>query len=169
MSTFNKSFLLKTNLLAFILIATLIFSCKDVGEPSPNSRIEGTYQHSLQGKFGWEDKEYRYVNILKFKPDGTVNGENYTTEVGSDEILGYRGYFSGFYSISEGKVTISYDEIYRLDYTDITYVAKESLSLIQNEDNSVEYFISEDFSKLFSSKSCQPNENCAIFVYEKVD
>lgn len=160
---------MKTKFLAFFLLTTFVFSCKDVEEPSPDSRIEGTYEFTIEGNFGWEDKNYRLVNILQFKSDGTVNGENYTTEIGSDDILGYRGYFFGLYSISEGKVTISYDEAYRMGIEDITYMPKESLTLMQNEGYSVDYFISDDYSRLSSSYSCQPNENCAMIVYVRVD
>lgn len=165
---FRKSLLImRTKLLTLITIATLFFSCKEVEDPSPNSKIEGNYKHIFEGNLGWGSENFRLISILKFNSDGTVNGEHFTTKLDSDEVLGYRGYFSGLYSVSKDKVTISYDESYIMGIPDIYYMPKEELIFNQNEGYSIEYYISEDYSQLSSSKGCQPNDNCATIVFVK--
>ena len=117
---FRKSLLImRTKFLTLITIATLFFSCKEVEDPSPNPKIEGNYKHIFEGNLGWGSENFKLISILQFKSDGTVNGEHYTTNIESGEILGYRGYFSGLFCISKGKVTISYDESYIMGIADI--------------------------------------------------
>lgn len=159
---------MKTNLLSLIVLIVVIFSCKDVEEPSPNARLEGTYEYKSEGNMGWGDNKFNFVNLLKFKSDGTVSGEEYTTEIGSDEILGYRGYFLGTYTITDGKVTISYDKSYSMGIADINYMAKEELTLYEGTIYRVDYSIAADYSQL--SYICPPNAFCiSAVVYDRMD
>ncbi|SFB20978.1 hypothetical protein [Algoriphagus aquimarinus] len=159
---------MKTRLLPLVSLFLIIFSCKDVEEPSPNSRIEGTYEFTSQGNKGWGDVKYNFVDLLEFKSNGIVSGESYTTEIGSDEILGYRGYFSGTYMISEGVLTISYDELYYMNLMDANFSPKEDLVVSEGADSSLEYRIAEDYSNL--SFICPPYANCAgTLIYKRID
>ena len=141
---------MKNKLLPFVALALFIFSCNDVEEPSPNSQIEGVYEYVSEGNMGWGDEIFEFVELMEFHSDGTLTGESYTTEVGSDVILGYRGYFSGTYVISEGIVTISYGKSYHMAVEDINYLPKEDLVLSENTDFTAEYGITEDYSELES-------------------
>lgn len=159
---------MKTNLLSLFVLIVVISSCKDVEEVSPNTRLEGVYEYKSEGNMGWGDNKFNFVNLLKFKSDGTVTGEEYTTEIGSDEILGYRGYFLGTYTISKGKVNISYDKSYNMGIADINYMAKEDLTLYEGTVNSVDYSIAADYSQL--SYICPPNAFCiAALIYNRMD
>ncbi|SFT98036.1 hypothetical protein SAMN04489724_3131 [Algoriphagus locisalis] len=139
---------MKIKLLPLIALALIIFSCKDVEEPSPNSQIEGVFLSSYEGNNAWINKKFNFVDLMKFNSNGTVTGESYTTELNSDEILGYRGYFSGSYSIKEGKVIVSYGELFHLGIEDVNYLPKEDLVLSEPTDFTSEYGIEEDYSEL---------------------
>ena len=158
---------MKTRLLPLVALFLLIFSCKDVEEPSPNSRIEGTYEFTSEGNMGWGEDSFRFVNRIQFNSDGTVTGEDYTTEVDSDDILGYRGYFTGTYTIVDGEVTISYDKLYYMNLMDANYIPKEDLVLSEGTDFIPEYEIAEDYSKLLLL--CSPYSNCTVVSYLRVD
>ena len=117
---------------------------------------------------GWGEDSFRFVNRIQFNSDGTVTGEDYTTEVDSDDILGYRGYFTGTYTIVDGEVTISYDELYYMNMMDVSYIPKEDLVLWEGTYTYLEYRIAEDYSNL--SLICPPNANCAgTLTYKRID
>lgn len=159
---------MKKKLFPFIVLAITIFSCKDVADPSPNLRIEGTYERTSEGNMGWGEAMFNFVDLLEFKSDGTVRGESYTTEIGSEEILGFREYFSGTYSVADGKVTISYNESFHMGIADINYMPKEELTLSQGTGLSNEYAIAEDYSELIYI--CPFNAACMVTLpYVRVD
>ncbi|UZD22393.1 lipocalin family protein [Algoriphagus halophytocola] len=149
---------MKSRLLPLIALAIFIYSCKDVVEPSPDSRIVGVYELSYEGNAGWGGDIFRFVDLMQFNSDGTVTGENYTTEVDSDEVLGYRGHFTGTFTIVEGVVTISYDEMYYMNMMDVNYIPKEDLILYEGAEYFPEYSIVEDYSELIPI--CSPNAIC---------
>jgi hypothetical protein len=159
---------MKTRLLPLIVFALLIFGCKDIEEPSPNTQIKGKYQYTSEGNMGWSTGEFNFVSNLVFKADGTVDGEDYTKEIGSDEILGYRGYFSGTYSIMDGKVTISYEDSYYMGIEDVNYLPKADLTLSEGNEYYSDYAIAEDYSAL--SYICPPNAFCTTLpIYNRID
>lgn len=159
---------MKTRLLPLVALVMLLFSCKDVEEPSPNLRIEGAYERTSQGNMGWGEDMFNFVDLLEFKSDGTVSGKSYTTEIGSEEILGYRAYFSGVYSIVDGKVAISYNESYQMGMADVNYMPKEGLTLYERADYSEEYAVDDDYSEL--TYICPFNAACMVPVpYVRVD
>ncbi|WPR75833.1 lipocalin family protein [Algoriphagus sp. NG3] len=159
---------MKAKLLPLIALAMLLFSCKDVADPSPNLRIEGMYERNSEGNLGWGEGKFSFVDQLEFKSNGTVSGESYTTEIGSEEILGYRAYFLGTYSIEDGKVVISYDDSYHMGTADINYMPKEELTFYGETDFIMEYAVVEDYSELF--EICPFNAACLEPVpYMRVD
>ena len=149
---------MKVRLFSSIALIGIFFSCKDVQEPSPNNRIEGVYEFVSEGNYGWGEKKFNFVDLMEFNSDGTVTGEGYTTEIGSDEILGYRSYFSGTYSISGDIVTIDYSKSYFMGIADINYLPKEDLTLAQVTDNIGSFSILENYTELMSI--CPNNGAC---------
>ncbi|SFB20997.1 hypothetical protein [Algoriphagus aquimarinus] len=159
---------MKTKLLPLFALFFILFSCNDDDEISPNAKIEGKYRYNSEGNMSWIDKTFNFVDVMEFKSDGTVTGESYTTDLGSDTILGYRGYFSGSYTIIEGKVTITYSKSYHMGVEDVNYIPKEELIQSQEEGYTSDYVNSEDYSQL--SFICPSNAYCTFLpVYVKVN
>ncbi|PZX56513.1 hypothetical protein [Algoriphagus chordae] len=147
---------MKTQLLPLIALLLILFSCKDVEEPSPNSRIEGKYVSTVEIEM--TGGKLDLVNTLNLKSDGTFYAENYTTEAGKDEILGYRSYFNGTYTIVDEKVTLEWKESYTMNFFDIYYMPKADLTLSDGNEFIADYAIEEDYTQL--SFMCPPNAFC---------
>ncbi len=157
---------MKTRLLPLIALAMLLLSCKDVAEPSPKLRIEGKYVSTDEIETSGD--ELNLVNTLEFNSDGTFYAENYTTEVGKDEVLGYRSYYSGTYSILDDKVTLLWEDYYAMNIFDIFYLPKADLTLSEGTGYSSEYDIEENFNQLVFV--CPPNAFCAPSIpYIKIN
>jgi hypothetical protein len=149
---------MKTQLFPLIALVLVIFSCKDVEGPSPNSRIEGKYVSTVE--IETTGGKLDLVNTLNLKSDGTFYAENYTTEAGKDEILGYRSYFNGTYTIVDEKVTLEWKESYTMNFFDIYYMPKADLTLSGGNEFIADYAIELDFTQL--SFICPPNAYCTI-------
>ncbi|PZX60379.1 hypothetical protein LV84_00655 [Algoriphagus ratkowskyi] len=159
---------MKTKLFPLFALFFILFSCKDDDEISPNAKIEGKYRYSSEGNMSWIDKTFNFVDVMEFKSDGTVTGESYTTDLGSDKILGYRGYFSGTYSIVNGKVTITYQESYHMNIEDVNYLPKADLTLSSVDDYYSDFSIAEDYSAL--SFICPSNAFCTTLpIFNKIN
>ncbi|RAI92040.1 hypothetical protein [Algoriphagus yeomjeoni] len=148
---------MKRQLYPLIALVLLIFSCKDVEEPSPNSQIEGRYVSTVEIEIAAGVK-LDLVNTLDFKSDGTFSSENYTTEADDDDILGYRSYYNGTYTIAEGKVTLKWQDYYAMNYFDIYYMPKADLTLADGNEYYSDYAIEENYTQL--SFMCPPNAFC---------
>ncbi|WP_425635971.1 hypothetical protein ACPUEN_11260 [Algoriphagus yeomjeoni] len=147
---------MKTRFLPFIALFLIIFSCKDVEEPSPNSRIEGKYVSTVEIEISGGKLDL--VNTLDFKSDGTFSSENYTTKADEDDILGYRSYYNGTYTIIDGKVTLRWQDYYTMNFFDIYYMPKADLTLSDGDEYYSDYAIEEDYTQL--SFICPPNAFC---------
>ncbi|WP_339877135.1 hypothetical protein [uncultured Algoriphagus sp.] len=157
---------MKNKLLPFVALALIIFSCKDVEEPSPNSQIEGKYVSTTEIERTGETLDL--VNTIELNSDGTFYSENYTTEGGNDNILGYRSYYHGTYTIVDGKVTLRWQDNYGMNFFDIYYLPKADLILTEGSDFYSDYLIQENYTQL--SFICPPNANCSPSIpYIKID
>ncbi|WP_339699498.1 hypothetical protein [Algoriphagus aquimarinus] len=157
---------MKTKLLPLFALFVILFSCKDDEEISPNAKIEGKYVSSVEIETSGDKLDL--VNTLEFNSDGTFYAENYTTETGKDEILGYRSYYNGTYSIIDGKVTLQWQDYYTMNFFDIYYLPKADLTLSDGMDYSSNYDINENYTQL--SFICPPNAYCiASAPYVKIN
>lgn len=157
---------MKSKLLPLFALALLIFSCKDVEEPSPNSRIEGKYVSTVEIEM--TGGKLDLVNTLDLKSDGTFSSENYTTKADEDDILGYRSYYNGTYTIVDGKVTLRWQDYYTMNFFDIYYMSKADLTLSEGSGFNSDYLIEENYTQL--SFICPPNAYCtASTPYVKIN
>lgn len=153
-------------MLTLFALLLIIFSCKDDDEISPNAKIEGKYVSTveIEASVGKLD----LVNTLDLKSDGTFYAENYTTEAGKDDILGYRSYFNGTYTIIGEKVTFEWKKSYTMNFYDIYYMPKADLKLSDGNEFNAEYAIELDFTQL--TFICPPNAYCATSTpYVKIN
>lgn len=158
---------MKKYILLILVIPILFSSCADE-EPSPESKITGIYERITQGNLGWGSEQFDFVGTLDFKNDGTFTFEEVTKNIGGDEILGYRAYGYGTYTIENNKVTIVKNEAYAQGVADSNYQPKSELVLYQfDPPNSLIFGITEDYKTLTSG--CGPLENCLVLTYTRVE
>ena len=153
----------------FLILAIpfLFSSCADE-EPSPEAKITGIYERITQGNLGWGSEQFDFLGTLEFKNDGTFTFEEVTKNIGGDEILGYRAYGQGTYTIENNKVTIVKNEAYVLGVEDSNYQPKSELILSQFDPPSFMIFgITEDYKILTSG--CGPNELCLVLTYNRIE
>lgn len=121
---------------------------------------------SLPSKVIWLGDKVNFVNTLVFRSDGTFSSENYTTAIGSDQILGYRGYFSEIYTIVNERVTIYYNEWFTMGIADINYVPKNNLRF-EEGNYIVGYAIQKNYTQL--SYICPEDPECKPESYIKIN
>lgn len=152
---------MKQQLLFTAILLLTIFSCKNDDEINPNNKLEGKWEFKME-KVG-NNYELDFVNTLEFKVDGTVYGEGYTINSGTDQILGYRYYFNGKYTVEDGKVIINQKETFQNIFMDTFYSPKEDLIYLEEDMGSDSYLIKENYTKL--QAICPPNANCVFMEY----
>lgn len=157
---------MKAKLFPVLVLLVSLFSCNEE-DLSPEAKIHGSYQSITEGSGAWGIGRFDYVNTFDFKSDGTFYREDVTRNPGSDEMLGYRMYGSGTYTITDGKVKILYDEMYILNVADVNHWPKEGLRLTETDGNFEDYAILENYAKL--EFICPPNADCAPWSYIKID
>lgn len=153
----------KTLLVAMILFT--LFSCKNDDDINPNHSLEGKWEFKME-KVG-NTNEFDLVNTLEFKANGTVYGEGYTTNTGSDRILGYRYYFNGKYKVEDGKVIINQRETFQNVMMDSFYSPKDDLIYLEEDMGSESYLIKENYKEL--QNICSINANCVNVLYKKTN
>lgn len=157
---------MKTKLLPLLALFLIFFSCKEDEEVTPVSKIQGSYESVIKIVDASGD-EFNFVDRITLNLDGTASGEYYTSKVGSNDVLGYRGYFSGTYAILDQIVTISYEEYYFLQAEGVSYLPKNELTKSEDVDQNVEYIVKKDYSEL--NYNCPPNAYCVAQPYFKVN
>ncbi len=161
---------MKIKQLALFVLFTILFSCKDDNDSiSPYVQVEGKYLSSYVVSTPLGDIDY--VHTLEFKSDGTLYGEDYATESGKDEILGYTRYYTGTYTIKNDILTLRFGDVTSMYYeNDVLYLPKEDLRPSEGQGSTKNYSIHESYSQLTHLFICDSNVNCAPpEIYVKVD
>lgn|SRR5690606_30573424 len=158
---------MKAKLLPVLLLLLGLFSCNEE-DPSPESKVQGAYEWVYQDNQSWSNDLFDYVNTFELKPDGTFYREDVTKNLDSDEVLGYRAYGKGTYSIVDRVVTFVYDDLYIMAVADLNYLPKDQLTLVEWEHPADSFRIVGDYTQL--EQFCLPNANCASpIIYSRVD
>jgi len=158
---------MKAKLLAIFALVIVLSSCRDVEELPPNVLIEGTFQSNAEVGAGWGTGKFNYENTLKFNSNGTVYAEGVTKDLETGEVLGYRFYYTGTFSIVDENVQIIPDEYFHMNVADIDYLPKEDLLSHQEVVYTENYNIAENFTKL--TYFCPDNECGTGIPYFKLD
>lgn len=69
----------------------------------------------LEASWWGAETKYDLVDKFMFKADGTFTGENIALSSGTDEVLGYRAVYSGTYTVSDQKVTITHKDSHKIN------------------------------------------------------
>lgn len=151
-----------------------LFSCHE--DHNPEKKITGTYESLLTGRSGgWIDKEFDFSDTFEFRSDGTFYQEDVTRTVGTDEVLGFRTVANGTYTISDGVVTLHYEDFYSMQIEDVPYLPKDQLTFSDMRDyvnpfgNIYQYRVLTNYTQL--QYICPSNANCTstLPVYTKID
>lgn len=131
--------------------------------------IQGKYEFLL-----YQDDQSRgqglqdFARTIELKSDGTFYKEDITRNISSGEVLGYRGYSSGIYTIEDGKVKLLLDEIFSRNQADLAYVSKEELQKSAFDGYSELYTILNNFSAL--EVVCPSLAFCGeLHIYKKLN
>lgn len=155
---------MKSRIPTLFALIFILFSCKEDEELTPIAKLQGKYETPVAA-LGFAP--YIYVNSLEFKSDGTVYGEGTTLNVKTKELLGYRYYSNGTYTVIDGIVTVKYQDFYDLGIADIEFMEKDKLmdnDGIETDD----YAIQEDYTQL--NYICSTFPNCGILqLYTKIE
>jgi hypothetical protein len=158
---------MKAKLLPVLLLLLGLFSCNEEDQ-SPEAKVQGAYEWVYQDNQGWSDDLFDYVNTFELRSDGTFYREDVTKNLDSDEVLGYRAYGKGTYSIADRVVTLVYDDLYTMAVADLNYLPKDQLTLVEWEHPGDSFRIVGDYTQL--EQFCLPNANCAgPTIYTRVD
>jgi hypothetical protein len=157
----------KAKLFPVLLLLVVFFSCNEE-DLSPEAQVQGKYELIYQDNQGWSDDLFDYVNTFELRSDGTFHREDVTRNLDSDEVLGYRSYGSGTYTLADGEVTFVYEELYIMGVADINYLPKDSLISYGQTDFSESYSILENYKRL--EYICLPNSGCGEpQAYTRID
>ncbi|HSF52414.1 MAG TPA: hypothetical protein VLA71_01610 [Algoriphagus sp.] len=158
---------MKAKLFPILLLLISLFGCNDENL-SPEARIQGRYEYLYQSDQSWGEGLKDYSNTIELRRDGTFYREEVTRNIGSDEMLGYRGYGSGTYTISEGKVELHHEEIYVMGIADLNYVPKSDLMKMELSELPQSYTILNNYTEL--EYVCPINALCGYLpVYKKLN
>lgn len=158
---------MKAKLSPILFLIFGLFSCN--GEDLiPEAKIQGKYEFLYEinqsGGQGLQD----FARIIELKADGTFYKENVTRNISSGEVLGYRGYSSGIYTIEDGKVELLHEEVYSRNQADLNYVPKEELPKSELDGYSEMYTILNNYSGL--EVVCPSLGYCGeLHIYKKID
>lgn len=158
---------MKSRIPTLFALIFILFSCKEDEELTPSAKLQGKYESSAELPSSWGFTNYIYVNSLEFKSDGTVYGEGTTLNIETEELLGYRYYINGTYTVIDGIVTVKYQDFYSMGIADIEFMEKDKLMAIDDIENGV-YAIQEDYTQL--NYMCSTFPDCGIMqLYIKVE
>jgi hypothetical protein len=157
---------MKVYLFTIPILVFLLISCDESEEIDPNLRIAGKYQYTVEGNMTFSEEKFNFVNTFEFQPDGNFLAEDYTTAVGSDVKLGYRGHYSGIYVIVNGELTLFYTYQRILDVENVNYASKDELGF-RGEQFKDEYAIEDDFKSL--NYICSERVDCVGLPYKRVE
>ena len=157
---------MKAKLFPVLVLILALFSCNDE-DLSPESRVQGAYEYVYQFNQGWGDELFDYVDRIELKSDGSFYKENVTKNLDSDDVLGYRGYSSGTFTVSEGIVTLHFDEVHYMTVADVNYLPKDQLTLLADASD-MHYKVLENYSQL--EFICPSNALCGtLSIFERVE
>jgi hypothetical protein len=158
---------MKAKLIPILLFAVALFSC-DEENPRLEAQIAGKYEFAYEDDQTWGGGVKDFVSTIELRADGTYYREEVTKELDSEEVLGYRGYSNGTYTIAETTVELISGESYTMDVEDLNYVPKEDLAKVEPEESSHSFTILGDFSGL--EYVCPSNAFCgSLPVYTRLD
>ncbi|OOG77476.1 hypothetical protein [Algoriphagus sp. A40] len=158
---------MKAKLFPILLLLISLFGCNDENL-SPEAKVRGSYESVFRGSGSWGFGLYDFVNTFHLRADGGFYREGVTKDAESGDLLGYTNYASGTYTISDGVVSLYYDEFYSMGIADIDFIPKEELTTYEIEGYFEQYAVSENYKQLESI--CPSNANCgAPQVYTRID
>lgn len=156
---------MKTKLFPVLLLLISLFGCND---ESPEARIRGGYESVFRGSGSWGVGLYDFVNTVHLRADGGFYWEGVTKDAESGDLLGYTSYARGTYALSEGVVSLYYDEYYSMGIADIDFMPKEELTFHEMEGYSQQYAVSDNYKQLESI--CPFNADCGPpQIYTRID
>lgn len=165
---------MKAKLFPILLLCLGLFSCNDE-DPSPEAKVQGTYVSLLTGRSGSGEEEFDFYDSFELRSDGTFYQEDATRNVDSDEALGYRTIANGTYTISDGVVTLHYEDFYSMQIEDVPYLPKDQLTFsdmrgyINPFGNIYQYRVLNNYTQL--QYICPSNALCSsnLPIYTKID
>jgi len=117
---------MKAKLFPVLLLLISLFGCNEE-DLSPKARVQGTYEFLYEINQSGGQGLQNFARTIELRADGTFFKQDITRNISSGEVLGYRGYSSGTYTIEDGKVKLQHEEIYSRYLADLNYVPKEEL------------------------------------------
>ncbi|SEG38641.1 hypothetical protein [Algoriphagus boritolerans] len=160
---------MKAKLLPILMLLFGLISCNDE-DFSPEAKIQGTFELVLSViNQSTDEIEFDFYNTYELRSDGTFYREDVTRNVGSDEVLGFRTYGDGTYTISDEIVTFQYENFYSMQIEDIPYLPKDQLTFSESGKNSDQYRVLNNYTQL--EYICPSNALCSSIIppYTKID
>lgn len=158
---------MKAKLIPILVLFISLFSCNDE-ELSPEAKIRGTYEFIYEINQSGGQSLQDFARTIELRVDGTFYKEDVTRNISSGEVLGYRGYSSGTYTIEDGKVELLHEEVYSRNQADLKYVPKEELQKSGLDGYSEMYTILNNYSEL--EVVCPSLAYCGVLhIYKKLD
>ena len=142
----------------FLVFAIALVSCSMESEDAPNDLLVGTWADSG----AMEDENLSQSLIYRFNPDKSFTISRVIINSSTTEIVGYRYFSSGTYSINENRILLNQAEIYTLDNLIGDYADLNDLELSGNTDQvNVEFNLDNHSQTLiFEYEPCEPHQNC---------
>jgi hypothetical protein len=158
---------MKTKLFPVLMLLLALFSCNE-DDLSPEAKVQGAFENIYQSNQAWSDDLFEYVDRIELKSDGSFYMEDVTKNLDTEDVLGYRRYGHGTFTISEGIVTLHYEDSYIMGIEDINYLPKDQLVVFEGEMISEQFTVLENYTQL--EYRCPSNAFCGTLpIYEKID
>lgn len=142
----------------FLVFAIALISCSTESEDAPNDLLVGTWADSGP----MEDVNLSQSLIYRFNPDKSFTISRVIINNSTAEIVGYRYFSSGTYSISKNQILLNQAEIYTLNHLVGDYVDLDDLELSENTDQMNVGFNLDNHSETLTLEyaPCEPHQNC---------
>ncbi|KYG73195.1 hypothetical protein [Roseivirga echinicomitans] len=151
------------NLLGLILICALS-SCD-----LEDTKTDTTIENLLLAR--WANTDGNSAFVYTFLSDGTFWSARVITSPSTNEVVDYRYYATGVFTLEDNELSLFFQKIYEHDDSQVQYPNPTDLTLTgQTSEGFATISFKNDNQKLtFTFQPCAPNENCATEIsFERV-
>ncbi|MCE7056206.1 hypothetical protein LZF95_16095 [Algoriphagus sp. AGSA1] len=118
---------MKAKLSTLIAFGLLLFGCNTDNEINPEVLTQSQWRNVIEDTASGQP--YDYVSSIRFEADGKVYSEVFLRDLETEDVIGFREYFTGSFQITNGKIEVAIQELYTIQGSDEFYLDKEELSL----------------------------------------
>ena len=136
-----------------------------------DTTADNTNENLLLGNWANADTNSNSAFAYTFFANGTFGSARVITDPSTNEVVDYRYYATGVFTLEDNELSLFFQEIYEKNDSQVQYPNPTDLNLTgQTSEELVTIAFRNNNQKLiFTFQPCAPNENCATEIsFERV-